>query len=551
VPANIEELVRRSLEARAADVEPSPRTFNRVQTRIRRERTFRFALAGVTAAAAVLAAAVMVPAALTRPDVLFPPPAEQPGPDQAPPDPGAPPGTAPHCGGTAQVAAVLVQAGDVLAHCVNGTTSPVLTPPGINRTVAVAMEGSAALVERGRVGPGGDPLGDVVIVHVDLETGEEVVVGGGELPAFAPDGRVAWVQQAVSPARIEVRRDPFSEPDLEITVADDAQVRRLAWDTADDYLLYETVDDAGDSRVWAVGLGSGRHELLEPHDRTYFSPAVGPDGTIAVLSAGTRLELGFLDRSMLDGGGPAFEFLTEVGQVGDDHVLLPAGYVTRHDNRWVGADRPSWLVIVDGELSMIDADGRTYFVAADVESAAVNPAADLGQPRAAQPTEPEREPAEHEPEPAEPAEREAATLEPQALPHDVEVTRQRIHQAARARDFDALRALMAPEFTHSFGGGQDRDAAAAHLWENPDLLDVIAGLLELHFGIESPAQPDMFVWPWVYVDGPEALWPEFRDRLVAVIGEQQVAEFEAHGEYVGWRLGIQRDGTWRYFVAGD
>ena len=63
---DFEDELRRSLSARASDVSPDPALFARVQSRIRRGRTFRLALAGVAGALAVGGAALAAPGLIDR-----------------------------------------------------------------------------------------------------------------------------------------------------------------------------------------------------------------------------------------------------------------------------------------------------------------------------------------------------------------------------------------------------------------------------------------------------------------------------------------------------
>lgn len=85
MPRDIEAELRRSLQARAADVTPDPAMYARVQARIRRGRTFRFALAGAAAALAVTGVAVAAPRLMDR-VIEFEPPAvaTQPAPEATP-----------------------------------------------------------------------------------------------------------------------------------------------------------------------------------------------------------------------------------------------------------------------------------------------------------------------------------------------------------------------------------------------------------------------------------------------------------------------------------
>jgi hypothetical protein len=140
---------------------------------------------------------------------------------------------------------------------------------------------------------------------------------------------------------------------------------------------------------------------------------------------------------------------------------------------------------------------------------------------------------------------------PQDLPAAVEATRQAILAAAQAHDYDALAALV-PEsgFTFSYGG----DGRAIDYWKDLEAagerpLETMARLLILR----HTRGGDVYVWPWAYDENPAHLTDRQKDSLAdagAATREQldQMAEF---GHYLGWRLGIERDGTWVFFVAGD
>ena len=63
---SLEDDLRRTLQTRANDVTPDPATFARVQTRIRRQRTFRLAFAGLATALAVSGIALAAPGLIDR-----------------------------------------------------------------------------------------------------------------------------------------------------------------------------------------------------------------------------------------------------------------------------------------------------------------------------------------------------------------------------------------------------------------------------------------------------------------------------------------------------
>jgi hypothetical protein len=77
----------------------------------------------------------------------------------------------------------------------------------------------------------------------------------------------------------------------------------------------------------------------------------------------------------------------------------------------------------------------------------------------------------------------------------------------------------------------------------------MAGLLRLR----HTRAGKIYVWPWAYDKDPATLTDAQKQKLAAAgaatLGQlDEMAEF---GHYLGWRLGIRRDGTWVFFVAGD
>jgi hypothetical protein len=161
---------------------------------------------------------------------------------------------------------------------------------------------------------------------------------------------------------------------------------------------------------------------------------------------------------------------------------------------------------------------------------------------------PEPPPAETGP-PPEPIPTEPAP--PKGLPPAVEETRERIAAAALAEDYEALDALIPDTgFTFSYGAG-DR---ATDYWKDLEAsgeepLGTMVGLLTL----PHTRAGDIYVWPSAYDKDPAKLTDEEKEALVGAGAAtraqlDQMAEF---GHYLGWRLGIRRDGTWMFFVAGD
>lgn len=83
---------------------------------------------------------------------------------------------------------------------------------------------------------------------------------------------------------------------------------------------------------------------------------------------------------------------------------------------------------------------------------------------------------------------------------------------------------------------------------------IVTLLTEVPYAAEGDdATPATFVWPRVqtsdWADADEA-WQEVVDTGLLTASEADEQRAAGTG-YLGWRIGISGDGTWRYFVAGD
>lgn len=168
--------------------------------------------------------------------------------------------------------------------------------------------------------------------------------------------------------------------------------------------------------------------------------------------------------------------------------------------------------------------------------------------------------AEGRPPPSPPSEPEPPAATPPAatpaapggeLPPAVEATRDAILAAARALDYAGLEALVDPAaFTYSFGESGDpagywrRLEAEAHVPVLGDILPVVLGL-------PFARQDGVYVWPSVHAKAPADWTEEERRALEQLYGPEEIRSFEELGAYAGWRVGIRKDGTWLFFVAGD
>lgn len=135
----------------------------------------------------------------------------------------------------------------------------------------------------------------------------------------------------------------------------------------------------------------------------------------------------------------------------------------------------------------------------------------------------------------------------ESLPAGVLTTRDALLVAARAGDWGAVGALIPSDtlFTSDFGG--DTDHIAVYRAAGTDLLAEIEALLEGAFATLD----DITVWPELYARVPFTAGADERAALEERFGADRLAEWEAAGAYLGWRLGITDAGEWIFLVEGD
>lgn len=152
------------------------------------------------------------------------------------------------------------------------------------------------------------------------------------------------------------------------------------------------------------------------------------------------------------------------------------------------------------------------------------------------------------------AEGTAPDVEPQEdLPAEVAQTRADIAEAAAACDFERLAELAGDEFTYSFGASGD---PAGH-WRREEA----SGAEPLRYLIELLDRPhatvvvegdEQYVWPSAFqYENWQDVPDEDRRALLPLYDEDDFADFERFGGYIGYRVGVAADGTWLFFVAGD
>jgi hypothetical protein len=134
------------------------------------------------------------------------------------------------------------------------------------------------------------------------------------------------------------------------------------------------------------------------------------------------------------------------------------------------------------------------------------------------------------------------------VPAPVAETRAQLLAAAEAGDHDALAALAPDDFSYTFGS--PAEGGPAEYWRGlddagEDPLGMLAALLRLPYTLYA----GIYTWPFAFDRPLDGLTDYERGLLEDVVDVEQA--YAAGTGYAGWRAGIEPDGTWRFFVAGD
>jgi hypothetical protein len=139
-------------------------------------------------------------------------------------------------------------------------------------------------------------------------------------------------------------------------------------------------------------------------------------------------------------------------------------------------------------------------------------------------------------------------VSPQGLPTAVENRRLLLFEMAASCDLEGLAAIAIADGT-VFSYGAEPDPLRSWIRSARNGFDVMAWIVRL-FNADPAIDPvGTYAWPAVHATGSEEDWNALSGILTA-------AEFEQYSQYrdsgwLGLRIGIAEDGTWRYVVAGD
>jgi hypothetical protein len=138
-----------------------------------------------------------------------------------------------------------------------------------------------------------------------------------------------------------------------------------------------------------------------------------------------------------------------------------------------------------------------------------------------------------------------------ALPAEVAKKRTAIVAAAKSFDYDRLETLLDPKtFSYSFGESGDPVGYWRRL-EEEGHVPILGDYLPVVLASPHAMRGDVYVWPSAYGKKPPTWTEEDRQALRNLYTEQEIEQFEDAGDYLGYRAGIRKDGTWLFFVAGD
>jgi hypothetical protein len=137
------------------------------------------------------------------------------------------------------------------------------------------------------------------------------------------------------------------------------------------------------------------------------------------------------------------------------------------------------------------------------------------------------------------------------LPAAVADKREAVVAAAHALDYNRLETLLDPAtFSYSFGESGDPIGYWRRL-EQEGHVPILGDYLPVILGGPFARRGDIYVWPSVYGKKSARWTSDERRWLRNFYSEEEIRNFEQIGDYLGWRVGIRKDGTWLFFVAGD
>lgn len=330
----------------------------------------------------------------------------------------------------------------------------------------------------------------------------------------------------------------------------------------DSGLLVYRVDSGGSSEVRTIDLGTKAIETVLPESEFLVDAgaddgvvvfayggdcprleAVSSDGTVLGIPNGEadKCQLGFISDLAFSGGFIyTIEDREERSLVRRDFgtgetIVAPIG------DAWSVAALPDGTVAVGGtEIIIGSFQGDAFIETTRVPSsssftlATVDsfPAATLGSGTVDFPCTP----------------LELSPVPPQGLPAAVEERRLLLFEKAASCDLEGLAEIATDDDTvFSYGG--ETDPLRSWIRSARNGFDVMAWMVRL-FNADPAIDPvGTYAWPAVHATGADDDW----SALSGILTSAEFEQYSQHREsgWLGLRIGIAEDGTWRYVVAGD
>ena len=143
------------------------------------------------------------------------------------------------------------------------------------------------------------------------------------------------------------------------------------------------------------------------------------------------------------------------------------------------------------------------------------------------------------------------------LPAPVAATREQIFQAAKRCDFAALERLAlagSPDFSYS-ADQPSTGGRPGHYWQEQEaagrpVLAQLVTLLDMPSISREELEAGVTVWPAAYSLDWAHLSAADRASVSGAFPAADVAAWEKAGAYLGYRIGIGKDGAWLFFDTG-
>jgi hypothetical protein len=144
------------------------------------------------------------------------------------------------------------------------------------------------------------------------------------------------------------------------------------------------------------------------------------------------------------------------------------------------------------------------------------------------------------------------------LPAPVARTRERILSAARSGELANLLALMEssdPMPIFSLGDEKNPISYWKSSFPDSDGLEILATLTDIletgFLHVDEGTPQELYLWPYFARTPLKTLTPAQKVDLFKIVTGSDYRGMLDGGTYNFYRIGIGKDGTWRFFVAGD